>query len=377
LKTAAIAIRQMKRPNGSVRNVIEQSNYLKKLGYQVTIIAESASPDLMQEAGARFVKVFRWPFKGLFRRRFFIFQVERWHRRNDVDLFVSHGDTFSDGILVIHNCVRLYSEISGTTPSDVVTIHDEIIKRQNYRALIVNSEIMKRDLMERYSVPENLIEVFYQGVNLETFNQKDHDSLRARGREFIGADSDTAVLGLVTSGNLFKRNVAFFVRFAAILSKNSSRKMKFCVFGDAAAKEYRDMAEAEGIADLIEFYDPIKDVPVIFHALDLHIYPAKLEEFGRVVLEALACGVPSLVSDTVGAAELMQKDELPYVLDNSDPERWAQIAGELINDEAARGSLSRSSAEFAHRYSMDAQQRAMEAILDKVTQPESSTDAPN
>ena len=367
MKTAAIAIRQMKRPNGSVRNVIEQSSYLRRLGYEVVVIAESASRDLLTEAGVRFVRVFRWPFKGVLRRRFFIWQVQRWRKRNSVDLFISHGDTFSDGILVIHNCVRLYSEVSGTAPSDVVSIHDEIIKEQGYKALIVNSDIMKRDLMRRYDVPEKLVEVFYQGVNLEVFNRHNHEQLRSRGREYIGVDATTKVFGLITSGNLRKRNVDFFVKFAGALSKLSSEKVKFCVFGDSSATSYRELATKEGVDHLVEFYDPVKDVPMIFHAIDMHIYPARLEEFGRVVLEALACGVPSLVSSTVGASELMEKEGLPYVLSNDDPKQWAELAWSVISDPEACRELADRSAAFAEKYSMEQQQRAMESIIDKVS----------
>lgn len=367
MKTAAIALRQMKRPNGSVRNVIEQSQYLQNLGYSVVILAESSSPDLIREAGARFIKVFRWPWKGLFRRRFFIRQVERWRKRNPVDLFISHGDTFSDGILVIHNCVRLFSEVSGTPPSDVVSIHDEVIKAGGYKALIVNSVIMKNDLMNRYGVPEHLVEVFYQGVNLDTFNRNDRAQLRAEGRKFIGAEADTKLFGLVTSGNLLKRNVDFFVKFATALNERATGEVKFCVFGDASAEHYRELAARQGISHLIDFFGPIKNVPMVFHALDMHIYPARLEEFGRVVLEALACGVPSLVSETVGASELMRKEGLPYVLANDDPARWAELAWSVISDDDHYRSLSQQSVEFAEKYSMNRQRQAMESILDKVS----------
>src|SRR5690554_7984797 len=97
---AVIAIRQIQRHTGAVRNVIEHCKYLKALGYETTIIAERYNREILDECGADFVRIMRWPIKGAYRRTWFDKRVQHWLRANPYDLFFSHGDSHSNDILV-------------------------------------------------------------------------------------------------------------------------------------------------------------------------------------------------------------------------------------------------------------------------------------
>ena len=50
----------------------------------------------------------------------------------------------------------------------------------------------------------------------------------------------------------------------------------------------------------------IPDVEKIYSALDFSVLPAKWEEFGRVVVEAMGLGLPVICSNKVGASELLK-----------------------------------------------------------------------
>ncbi len=54
------------------------------------------------------------------------------------------------------------------------------------------------------------------------------------------------------------------------------------------------------------FKEPVPNVADYYQALDIYVLPAHVEEFGRVVLEAMAYGLPVVVSDRVGAAEILE-----------------------------------------------------------------------
>src|SRR5690606_2597948 len=86
-----------------------------------------------------------------------------------------------------------------------------------------------------------------------------------------------------------------------------------------------------------------------FAALDLFLYPARFEEFGMVVSEAQASGLPLLTSRRVGAAECLPSEYEPWLLDEPDPEELAARALALLDDEGARLRLASAGAANAAR----------------------------
>jgi len=92
-------------------------------------------------------------------------------------------------------------------------------------------------------------------------------------------------------------------------------------------------------------------VPACLNAIDLLCAPSQTtprwrEQFGRMVVEAFACGVPVIVSDS---------GELPFVVGEAgviagecDEDAWVRAIAELIGNPAARAELSRKGIERAH-----------------------------
>ena len=360
---AIIAIRQIQRHTGAVRCVIEHCKYLKAMGYDITIIAERYNREILDECGADFVRIMRWPIKGAYRRTWFDKRVQHWLRANPYDLFFSHGDSHSNDILVMHNCVRLHEETCGTPELDVAAFHDSVISAGDYRALITNSKLMADDFQQRYSVPNDKLRVFYQGVDTSLFNVSDKEALRCKARRELQLPETSKVVGLITSGDFTKRNVRFFLEVAGFLAANTSFPIEFLVVGKSNSTRFADQMSVNGLQSRIRFIDPVPNVHELFHALDLHIFPALLEEYGRVVLEGLACGVPTIASDNVGVAELMQDHSVPEVISGYNLEEWGKAAQNMLTDPDAGKRASQAAASLAQQYSMVNQKQAMADLL--------------
>ena len=97
------------------------------------------------------------------------------------------------------------------------------------------------------------------------------------------------------------------------------------------------------------------EVPAYLRAMDLLCAPSRTtarwtEQFGRMLIEAMACGVPVLAS---------KSGEIPHVVGDAgvlipedDPVKWTEAIDSLVADAATRAELSarglaRARAEFA------------------------------
>ncbi|NHH85611.1 glycosyltransferase family 4 protein [Cobetia sp. MB87] len=365
-KLAAIAIRQVEKNTGASRNAFEQADALRALGYRVVILAERGKPELARSHGAELVRLWRWPFKGAYRRFWFNRRVQAWASRHAPDLLISHGDCESPDTVYLHNCVHLASQcIHGRElPGDheVAAIHDHVLKGGKFRQVAVNSRMMGEDLMARYGIAPERIEISYPGYDPVQFTVERARAGRTAQREALGVAEDELLVGLVSSGNFTKRNVAGFVAMAALMEQASPGRYRFLVVGKDDAAPYQQQAREAGIAERMIWRSTIPEVETLYGALDLFVMPAHIEEFGRVALEAMACGAPVLLNARVGSAELL--DDYPELVmaAESTPQQWAERCSHLLESDTQ--ALSIALASLARNYSHQAQNLKLKASFE-------------
>jgi hypothetical protein len=86
------SIRQIRRSTGAARNVLEQAEYMQKMGCDVRICAERVDLLRLKQQGLQWFRVPRLPINSDYRRRFFDWFVKRYIAIIKPDLFtqVSH-----------------------------------------------------------------------------------------------------------------------------------------------------------------------------------------------------------------------------------------------------------------------------------------------
>nr|WP_290441675.1 MULTISPECIES: glycosyltransferase family 4 protein [unclassified Cobetia] len=363
---AAIAIRQVEKNTGASRNAFEQADALRALGYRAVILAERGKPELARAHGAELVRLWRWPFKGAYRRFWFNRRVQAWASRHAPDLLISHGDCESPDTVYLHNCVHLASQcIHGRElPRDheVAAIHDHVLKGGKFRQVAVNSRMMGEDLIARYGIAPERIEISYPGYDPVQFTVERARAGRSAQREALGVAEDELLVGLVSSGNFTKRNVAGFVAMAALMEQASPGRYRFLVVGKDDAAPYQQQAREAGIAERMIWRSTIPEVETLYGALDLFVMPAHIEEFGRVALEAMACGAPVLLNARVGSAELLDDYSELVMAAESTPQQWAERCSHLLESDTQ--ALSTALASLARNYSHQAQNLKLKASFE-------------
>lgn len=83
-----------------------------------------------------------------------------------------------------------------------------------------------------------------------------------------------------------------------------------------------------------------EDLATLYASADLFVFPSATDTLGQVVLEAQASGLPALVSDRGGPAEIVRDGVSGMVLPADDADAWARAVARLLDDEGTRRALA-------------------------------------
>ncbi|MDO5093093.1 MAG: glycosyltransferase [Propionibacteriaceae bacterium] len=94
------------------------------------------------------------------------------------------------------------------------------------------------------------------------------------------------------------------------------------------------LAAELGVADRVEFTGqiPNTEVPDLLRSFDVYVALSRNESFGVAILEAAACGLPTVVSDAPGPAEVVVAGTTGFVVGRDDPQAAAEAIGKLLAD---------------------------------------------
>lgn len=128
---------------------------------------------------------------------------------------------------------------------------------------------------------------------------------------------------------------------------------------------FERQAQVEGVTGRVFFLGSLQDVAPAYRAADCLVHPTLEDTFAMVVLEAMAHGLPVVVSSAVycGISSLLSHGDDALLLD--DPQDAAKLAGTLkqvLGDEALRQQLGAQAKAFASRYQWPAIARQQEAV---------------
>lgn len=251
-----------------------------------------------------------------------------------------HGDSLQQDVMSLHNCIHAVHEaVHGTAldpkapPAAAARMHARQLTERRFRRLLTNSKLMRDDVIARFGVPAEMIRVVYPGFDPARFRPRIRTPEAEAGRRRLGVADGDILAGLVTSGDWVKRGVADFIAAVGAVSQGAGVRLHAIVTGkERALDRYRGIARQHGVADRVHFLPPVDQLEHLYGALDVFVYPAQMEEFGMVVLEAMACGLPIVCGRGVGASELLDPIASRMLLDrvtvDSVAERLAQFAGD-------------------------------------------------
>lgn len=161
---------------------------------------------------------------------------------------------------------------------------------------IVSDAHSSAALHEKIGFSASRLIVIPNGVDPASF-RPDQDA-RQRMRLTWGVASDEVLLGCVARWDPLKDHENLLHALKRLKDRGSA--FRCVLIGRGMSPENGDLQrviERWGIADRLILAGASGDVPAIMNALDLHVLPSRSESLPVAVLEAMACGIPCVVTD--------------------------------------------------------------------------------
>jgi glycosyltransferase involved in cell wall biosynthesis len=112
-----------------------------------------------------------------------------------------------------------------------------------------------------------------------------------------------------------------------------------------------------------------EDLPLGLNAADLLVLPSVREQFGAVIVEAMACGLAALVVDAYGPAEIVDAGETGWLVPPDDEEAMAAALVEVVNGEEERRRRGERAYDAARsRYSWPALAQGLAQVYAEVAE---------
>jgi len=93
-----------------------------------------------------------------------------------------------------------------------------------------------------------------------------------------------------------------------------------------------------------------QDLANTYRAMDALIFPSRLEGFGLVVAEAMACGLPVVITDGSALTELVEHGETGLLCPQDDVSAFVSAIRQLVGDDVLRINLANAARHHAENY---------------------------
>lgn len=310
----AVLVKRFVMTGGAERYAVEITQRLVRRGFIVDLYCCEWDPDLV--GGIHSIKKVpdRWRFSSVGMALAFAWDTWQMLKGQNYDVIHSHERGFVQNILTVHtftwkNGTKRFPPLKRLFRFWVTPRHHLYSWLENKQMktpwLVAVSSVTQKDIEENYPNATKA-EVITPGVDAEFFTpeyvRKHRDELR---REARLADDVFVVLFI---GNEFRR------KGLDDLIPALSEKMVLLVAGRGERmNHYRNLVRKSGVDAQVRFLGATSDVQSLYAMADVVVLPSRREAFGMVVMEAMACGLPVIVSSHAGASACVRHGENGFI----------------------------------------------------------------
>lgn len=302
----------------------------------------------------------------------FAFFADRRIRKAKIDLIHTHERIFQADLFTMHGVPHRYwiREVrrKGMSLYDRATarVEDSLVHNPRCRLFLPVSGLTREIFLREYNVDPDLVRVVPPGVDPGRYEGLDRCRCREEIIRRFGIGSDEKIVLFVSMNFEIKGLDALINSLAALGGKPSAPAFRLLVVGKGNIRKYQDLAASVGIGGRVIFTGiiPREKLASFYVASDIYAMLSRFDTFGMVVLEAMAASLPVLVSDRVGARDLVHDRINGFVVPaGAGTEEIAQKLGLMLREDVREG-MGRAARDTAMSHTWDAVADRIRAIYE-------------
>lgn len=250
----------------------------------------------------------------------------------------------------------------------LIAFFERRLYRSPERVLILIARKTDRELARHFGRREPS-SVIYLGLDHSIFNPERRVSLRAAARKDLAYPNERFVL-LLIGNHWVNKGLPVLLEALGLLRE---LPIDLLVVGRENPTAYRGIVESRQLKDRVKFRSPRADVEFYYAAADAYVGASLEDTFAQPPAEAMACGLPVIVSAANGTCEIITHGLDGLILeDPTDAVSLAELIRRLYYNQDLRLRLGENAHNTARQYTWERNVRELKAILEEVLRKKKS-----
>lgn len=252
-------------------------------------------------------------------------------------------------VVTLHDIIHeIYPEFYPDSLRFFMSLFYPLSARRAATVLTV-SEYCKEAIVKLYKVPEKNVIVAYDGVSDEFKPIRDKSLVNSVGKKYGINKKYILFVGRLEP----RKNIPGLFKAFYFLKKHHNIPHQLVIVGmkDFKYNEIYDTVRRLKLDEDIVFTGRVEqeDLPMIYNGADLFVFPSFGEGFGIPPLEAMACGIPVITSNTTALPEVV--GDAGIMINPWKNEELSEAMYKVLNDSDLRVRMKRDGLEQSKKFS--------------------------
>ena len=261
-------------------------------------------------------------------------------------IYMAHGFHFFKGAPLFNRTILKWVERWLARHTDILIT----INREDYEAA------------QKFKLKKGGEVAYVPGVGIDLSSFMAPQNKKEKLRELGIPENAFICIGI---GDVIKRKNYKTAIEAISLLQNPNVHFIICGVGPEIGP-LEELAKQNGISDRIHFLGFRKDVKDLLYSSDAFLFSSLQEGLPRSTMEAMAAGLPCVVSDIRGNRDLIDDGKGGFLVPPTDASAYARAITKLIEDAKLRDSMSAYNQSAIKNFSLDKVQQELLSIFETI-----------